>query len=191
LHQHPRLAAGITVMQMDAGLDSGPIVIQERLPIAPDDDAGTLHDKLALLGARLILPALDGIAAGTLTPRAQPAEGVVYASKLTPRDERLDWQRPAAELARQVRALAPRPGAWFTVNGERLKALAAELIGETFESAPGVVLDDRLTISCGRHALRITRIQRAGKAPLAAGDFLRGYRLPRGTALPLPGEGAT
>jgi methionyl-tRNA formyltransferase len=177
---------GITIMQMDAGLDTGPMLLQARLPIAPEDDAGSLQDKLAALGARLILQALDGVAAGTLAARPQPAAGATYAAKLTRADERLDWRRPAIELARQVRALSPQPGAWFAADGEQLKVLGAELVGESFEVVPGVVLDDRLTIACGHEALRLTRLQRPGKAPMPAAEFLRGYRLPRGSVLPVP-----
>ncbi len=179
---------GVTIMAMDEGLDTGPILLQERLPIAPDDDSGTLHDRLATTGARLILRALDEVAAGTLTAHPQPRTGATYAAKLTPSDERLDWRRPAIELERQVRALRPRPGAWMAMDGERLKVVAAEHVPGIVEGGPGVVLDDRLTVACGRAALRITRIQRAGKAPMPAGEFLRGYRLRRGTVLPSPAE---
>ena len=176
---------GITIMQMDAGLDTGPMLLQERLPIATTDDAGTLHDRLAALGARLVGAALAGCADGTLTARPQPADGVTYAAKITPADERLDWRRPAAVLASQVRALSPRPGAWFTIDGDRLKVLAAEpLVDATGE--PGRLLDDRLTVACGQGGLRILRIQRAGRAPMAADDFLRGFRLAKGAALSLP-----
>jgi len=176
---------GITIMQMDAGLDTGPMLLQERLPIAATDDAGTLHDKLAALGARLIVDALAGRADGTLIPQPQPAEGVTYAAKIGPADERLDWRRPAEALAAQVRALSPRPGAWFAIDGDRLKVLAVEPIVDAGEE-PGRLLDERLTVACGKGALRILRIQRAGKAPMAAADFLRGFRLAKGAALPLP-----
>ena len=177
---------GITIMQMDEGLDTGPMLLQERLPIGPDDDAGILHDKLASLGARLILRALDGLATSVLTARPQPSSAATYAAKLTRDDERLDWRRSAADLARQVRALGPRPGAWFAMNGDRLKVLAGEVVAEKFEAEPGVVLDDRLTIACGLEALRIARIQRPGREPMSAEEFLRGYRVPRGTVLPSP-----
>jgi methionyl-tRNA formyltransferase len=179
---------GITIMQMDEGLDTGPMLLQERVPIAPDDDAGTLHDKLASIGARLILRALEGLSTGVLTAQPQPSSGATYATKLTRDDERLDWRRSAEDLARQVRALSPRPGAWFAMNGDRLKVLAGKVIAETFEVAPGVVLDDRLTIACGREAFRIARIQRPGRAPMPVEEFLRGYRVPQGTVLPSSGE---
>ena len=174
---------GITIMQMDEGLDTGPMLLQERVPIASDDDAGILHDKLALLGARLMLRALDSLSSGVLTAQPQPSAGVTYAAKLTRDDERLDWRRSAEELARQVRALSPRPGAWFAMKGDRLKVLAGEVVPETYEVEPGTVLDDRLTIACGREALRILRVQRSGGAPMSAQEFLRGYRVPQGTLL--------
>ncbi len=179
---------GITIMQMDEGLDTGPMLLQERVPIGPEDDAGMLHDKLASIGSRLILRALDGLATGALTAQPQPSSGATYAAKLTREDERLDWRRSAADLARQVRALSPRPGAWFAMNGDRLKVLAGEVIAETFEVAPGVVLDNRFTIACGQEAFRIARIQRPGRAPMTAEEFLRGYRVPQGKVLPSSGE---
>jgi methionyl-tRNA formyltransferase len=179
---------GITIMQMNEGLDTGPVLLQERVPIAPEDDAGVLHDALASMGARLVVRALDGLASGALTAQPQPSSGTTYAAKLTRDDERLDWRRSAEELARQVRALSPRPGAWFAVNGDRLKVLAGEVIAETFEVVPGVVLDDRLTIACGEQSFRIGRIQRPGRAPMAAEEFLRGYRVPQGMVLPSSGE---
>ena len=179
---------GVTIMQMDEGLDTGPILLRERLAIGLDDDAGLLHDKLASLGARLILRALDGLADETLQAQPQPSAGVAYAAKITRTDERLDWRRSAEDLARQVRALSPRPGAWCALNGDRLKVLASEPIAKTVESAPGLVLDDRLTVACGRGALRLARIQRAGGAPMSAEAFLRGYRIPQGTVLPSPSD---
>jgi methionyl-tRNA formyltransferase len=154
----------------------------------PEDDAGTLHDKLAAMGARLILQALEDLAAQRTTLQRQPTLGATYATKITRDDEHLDWRRAAIDLARQVRALSPRPGAWFAIDGDRLKVLAAESGAGSSASVPGEVLDDRLSVACGSGALRITRLQRAGKAPMAVDDFLRGYRLPRGTVLPLPAE---
>jgi methionyl-tRNA formyltransferase len=179
---------GVTIMQMDEGLDTGPMLLQERVPIGPEDDAGTLHDKLASTGSRLILRVLEGLATAALTAQPQPSSGATYAAKLTRDDERLDWRRSAEDLARQVRALSPRPGAWFALNGDRLKVLAGEAIAETFEVAPGLVLDDRFTIACGHEAFRIARIQRPGRAPMSAEEFLRGYRVPQGTVLSSSGD---
>jgi methionyl-tRNA formyltransferase len=140
-----------------------------------------LHDALAAIGARLIVAALAGLAAGTLKPTPQPEAGVSYAKKLAREDGRLDWRRPAAELERLVRALDPWPGAFFEAGGERIKVLAAETIAAT--GAPGAVIDDRLTIACGEAALRLLRLQRAGKAPMPAAEFLRGHPVPPGTEL--------
>jgi methionyl-tRNA formyltransferase len=179
---------GITIMQMDAGLDTGPMLLQERIPIRPEDDAGTLHDKLAPLGAALIVSALDGVATGALTARPQPSAGVTYAAKVTRDDERLDWRRPASALACQVRALSPRPGSWLAIGGDRIKVLATEVIPGTFAAQPGTVLDDRLAIACGHQGLRVVRLQRPGRALMSAAEFLRGYRVPPGTILPSPGD---
>ena len=173
---------GITIMQMDEGLDTGPVLLAERLAIGPDETGASLHDRLAALGARAIVEALDGLAAGRLRPRPQPADGATYAAKLTRNERRLDWRQPAAVLARRVRALAPWPGAWLEVAGERVKVLAAE--AHAARGEPGRVIDDRLTVACGEGALRLTTLQRAGKAALPAEAFLRGFRLAPGTMLP-------
>jgi methionyl-tRNA formyltransferase len=178
---------GVTIMQMDAGLDTGPMLLSEPIPIADDETAGTLHDRLAALGARLIVTALDGLAAGKLRATPQPTEGAVYAAKLTRADEIIDWRKSAADIARQARALSPTPGAWFMAKGERIKLLATRLVEESGE--PGAVLDDQLTIACGGGALRPLQLQRAGRGPMAAADFLRGFPLPKGVQLALP-EGA-
>jgi methionyl-tRNA formyltransferase len=181
-------STGVTIMLMDHGLDTGPMLLRESIAVFPGETAGTLHDRLAVLGARLIVTALDGLAAGKLTATPQPAEGAVYAAKLGRADEIIDWRKSADEIARQVRALAPSPGAWFTAKGERIKLLAAQPAGGGGE--PGAILDDQLTIACGRGALRPLQLLRAGRAPMAAADFLRGFALPAGTRLPLPGKAA-
>jgi methionyl-tRNA formyltransferase len=177
--------SGITIMQMEEGLDTGPMLLAEAVPIGPKTTAQQLHDQLAQLGARLVIPALDGLAQGKLRPRPQPAEGVTYAKKLRREEGALDWRRPAAELERAVRAFDPWPGAWFEHQGERIKVLAADL-AEGGAAAPGTVLDDRLTIACGAGALRPTQLQRAGRAPQAADAFLRGYPIAAGSVLPCP-----
>jgi methionyl-tRNA formyltransferase len=183
--QHAILAGdqetGITIMRMDEGLDTGPILLSEPLPIGPAETGGSLHDRLASLGARLIVEGLAKLAAGKLVPRPQPAEGACYAPKLTRNDGRLDWRRPAEELARRVRALNPRPGAWCEAGRERLRVLAAE--SAAGNGPPGLLLDDRLTIACAMGALRLVEIQRPGRAAMGAEDFLRGYPLPKGTVL--------
>jgi methionyl-tRNA formyltransferase len=173
---------GVSIMEMDAGLDTGPILLQERVPIGPETTAATLHDRLAEVGARLMVTALEGRAAGTLAARAQPTEGVTYAKKLGRDEGRLDWSKPAATLERTVRALNPSPGVWFERAGERVKVLTAGIV-ESRGREPGTVLDDVFTVACGAGSLRLLRLQRAGRAPMDAADFLRGYPLPAGTRL--------
>ncbi|HLJ20014.1 MAG TPA: methionyl-tRNA formyltransferase [Stellaceae bacterium] len=174
---------GITVMQMDTGLDTGPMLLAESVPIGPETTAGMLHDRLAAVGARLIVRALARRADGTLVARPQPAEGVTYAKKLARDEGRLDWTKPAVELDRAVRALNPAPGVWFEHGGERIKVLAAAPAEQRAEVPPGTVFDGTLTVACGAGALRLTRLQRAGRAPVDADAFLRGYALPPGTRL--------
>ena len=175
-------ATGVTIMQMEAGLDTGPMLLRASVPIGPETTAATLHDQLAALGARLILRALDEEPA----PVPQPEAGVTYAPKLSRADGRLDWTRPARELDRQVRGLVPWPGAWTELRGETLKVLAARPEpgdGAPGDGAPGAALDDRLLIACGEGALRLLRVQRPGRAPLEADAMLRGLPVPVGTRL--------
>lgn len=175
---------GVTVMQMAEGLDSGPILLQRAVPIGPATTAAALHDQLAALGAELLVEALAGLAAGTLTGRPQDAAAACYADKLARTEGRLDWRRPAAELARQVRALTPWPGAFAELpGGGRLKVLAAEAV-EDEGGTPGALLDDALTVACGTGALRLVQVQKAGKAPVAGAAFLRGARLAPDAVLP-------
>ncbi len=168
---------GVTIMQMEAGLDTGPMLIWERVPIGPETTAATLHDELAELGARLILRAL----AENSVPVPQPEEGVTYAPKLSRADGQLDWTRPATALDRRVRGLVPWPGAWTSLGGETLKVLAAR--PEQGGGEPGTALDDRLLIACGEGALRLLRVQRPGRGPMAAEAMLRGLPVPPGTKL--------
>jgi len=177
---------GISIMRMDEGLDTGPVLLAERLPIAPGTGATALHDELAALGARLIVAALAAAAEGKLNPKLQPADGATYARKLRRDEGALDWRKPAAELERAVRAFDIFPGTYFTRDTERIRVLAAMLSEAPAGAAPGTVLDDALTIACGDGALRPTRLQRAGRAALATDEFLRGYAIPRGTVLPCP-----
>ncbi|MGF1631553.1 MAG: methionyl-tRNA formyltransferase [Kiloniellaceae bacterium] len=178
--------SGITIMQMEAGLDTGPMLLQRAVPIAAETTAQDLHDRLADLGAEMINEALEGLAGHCLQPVPQPAEGVTYAAKLEKSEGRLDWRESAAVLDRRVRAFTPWPGAYFEVEGERtrerLKVLAAEPRPES--GAPGTVLDGKATVACGAGALRLLKVQRAGKAPMAIEAFLRGFALPPGTVLP-------
>ena len=181
--------SGVTIMQMDEGLDTGPIVLQRRVPITDETTGASLHDALAALGADLIVEALDGIAAGILTPTPQPSEGATYAPKIERDEGHLEWSRPAAELERAVRALGPWPGTWFEHRGERIKVLAAAVDHRSGE--PGVVLNDASapagggvpTVACGEEALRMLRLQRPGRMPADGAEFLRGFLLPPGTRL--------
>ena len=175
---------GVTIMQMDEGLDTGPMLLQQAIPIGPKTTAGELTEQLAGLGARMMIEALDGVAADKLPARPQPAEGVTYATKLRREEALLDWRRPAAQLERQVRAFDPWPGAFFFAREERIRVLSAEAEPETGAAMPGTVLDERLSIACGEGVLRPLRLQRPGRAPLDAAAFLRGYALPAGTVLP-------
>jgi methionyl-tRNA formyltransferase len=173
------LETGVTIMQMDEGLDTGSILSVGKVPIAADTTAESLRDVLAEMGARLMVEALDGVVAGTLTARPQPETGATYARKLERDEGRLDWTRPAEELERTVRALNPWPGVWFEYRGERIRVLAAEVAEAVAES--GTVVDGRLTIACSEGGLRPLRVQRAGKAPVDTDAFLRGFALPEGT----------
>ncbi len=175
--------SGITIMVMDEGLDTGPMLLRDSVPIGPETSAAMLHDALAALGAKLIVQALAGLESGALVPVPQPAEGVTYAKKIAKDEARLDWRASAALLERRVRAFHPFPGAWFEAKGERLRVLAAKVEPHAGAAAPGTVLDASLTVACGEGALRPTLLQRAGKAPVAADAFLRGFALPAGTVL--------
>jgi len=168
---------GITIMRMEEGLDTGPMLLAEATPIGPRETTARLHDRLAAIGARLILRALDDAPAAT----PQPEAGVTYAAKLTKGDGVLDWRRPASLLDRQVRALTPWPGSFFDAGGETIRVLEAEPTGAA--GMPGTVLDGS-AIACGEGALRLIRLQRPGRAPLPADAVLRGFALP--PVLPCP-----
>ncbi len=172
---------GITIMRMDEGLDTGPMLLREAVPIGPRDTTVQVHDRLSDMGARLILRALDED-----PPEVpQPAEGATYAPKLGKEDGRLDWREPAGALDRRVRAMTPWPGAYTAWNGEMLRVLAAEPVADAgHAAAPGTVLDEALLVACGGGtALRLARVQRAGRAAMEAGAFLRGSPIPPGTVL--------
>lgn len=175
--------SGITIMQMDEGLDTGAILLQAATPIGTQAGAAELHDRLADLGARLIVEALARLATGGITARPQPADGVTYAVKLAREEGRLDWSRPAVVLERQVRAYDPWPGAWFELDGERIKVMKAAIAAGEPGASPGTILDDRLTIACGTGALRLLRVQRAGRAAMDVPEFLRGRPIAPGSRL--------
>jgi methionyl-tRNA formyltransferase len=171
-------ATGVTIMQMEAGLDTGPMLLKRAVEIE-DKNAAQLTGELADLGARMMVEVLADLPG--FEPMPQPDEGVTYAAKISKEEARIDWSRPAAELIRHVQGLAPFPGAWFEVNGERIKLLAAE--NARGVAMPGEVIDGRLTVACGNGALRPTVLQRAGKGPMGAEELLRGFPIPQGTML--------
>jgi methionyl-tRNA formyltransferase len=180
---------GISIMQMDEGLDTGAVLAREATAIGPDETAGALTDRLAAIGGRLLVAALDGVARGVLRPVPQPAEGTTYAGKLDRGEAQLDWRRRAVDLERQVRAFDPWPGAFFTMQGERVRVLAAEIVPGLATEPPGTVLDARLAIACAEGVFRPLRLQRAGRGPLDLEAFLRGFPIPAGTVLACPATG--
>jgi methionyl-tRNA formyltransferase len=176
---------GISIMQMDAGLDTGPLLSQQAIPIGPDDDAGTLHEKLAGMGARMLLQALEAVSSGTAKPAPQSKAGATYAAKVNKLEASIDWSRSALEIERQVRALRPTPGAFTALEGVPLKIWRAKVCDET-TGAPGTVLESRvaeLLIGCGKGMLSVQEVQRSGARRLAVADFLLGHPLPPGTRL--------
>lgn len=170
---------GICIMQMEAGLDTGPVLLCRATPIGAEETAGELHDRLSAMGAELIVEALARL--DDLTPVPQPEEGVTYAARIDKVEARLDWTRPAIEVDRLIRGLSPFPGAWTMIGGERVKILGARL--EAGEGAPGEVLDARLKVACGAGAVRLTRLQRAGRSVQDADSFLRGWPVAPGVRL--------
>lgn len=179
--------SGVMVMRMEEGLDTGPVALSEAVPIRPDTTAGDLHDQLAGLSARLAVEALARLEAGPLPTRAQPEAGVTYAAKIDKGETRIDWSLGADQVRGHIHGLSPFPGAWCPLvraNGkeERLKVLRAESLADV-SGAPGTVLDDRLTIACGTGAVRLVEVQRAGRSPMGAAEFLRGSPLAPGSRL--------
>jgi len=176
---------GVQVMRMSLGLDEGDIVATETVRIGPLDTAGSLSERLAEAGARLLPPTLAAIAAGTAVETPQVDEGVTYAKKIRTAEARIDWSRPARELDWHIRGLSPFPGAWFEAPSAkgpvRVKALLSRV--EDASGAPGTVLDDALLIACGEGAIRLLRAQREGKSAQDAGEFVRGFPLAAGTVL--------
>lgn len=169
---------GVQVMQMEAGLDTGPVRATARTPM-DGKTAGALSEELAQMGAALIVDVLADLAA--YPPQPQSAEGVTYAAKITKDEARIDFAAGAIQAERQVRAFNPAPGAFFTLDEERFKVLAADVIDQPGE--PGLVLDERLTIGCGTDSIRPTLIQRAGRGAMSVDELLRGFALPAGTRL--------
>ena len=172
---------GITIMQMDEGLDTGPMLLRRALPIAADDTTASLHDRLAALGGDCIVEALAALQCGQLSPTPQPAEGVTYAAKIGRAEADIDWSRPAAEIERAMRAFDPFPGAVSTLRDTAIKCWKAQVVAG--EGEPGRVLAvdaDGIVVACGRDALRCTVLQRPGSKRLPAGEFLRGFPVSAG-----------
>ncbi|MEZ5647787.1 MAG: methionyl-tRNA formyltransferase [Alphaproteobacteria bacterium] len=181
---------GITIMQMDEGLDTGPILMQTRFSIAADETLGSLHDRLSSIGATAIVTALSELEKGRLHAISQPEVGASYAHKITKEDARLDWTLPAQVLARRIRAFAPTPGAFFDYGQERIKVLKAEELSQSIQESPGKILrgspNRELCIACGVGGLRLLQLQRPGRQPLAAAEFLRGFPISSGVVLKMP-----
>jgi methionyl-tRNA formyltransferase len=172
---------GVQVMRMEEGLDTGPVLATAQTSIEADDTTGTLHDRLAALGATLLIGALAQLERGDVREVPQAEAGVTYAHKITPAETRIDWMRPAREVDCMIRGLSPHPGAWFELGGARIKALHS-LVG-LGEGEPGEALDDSLLIACGSGAVRLLTVQREGRGPLDAEVYLRGAAVPAGTRL--------
>ncbi|UWQ28460.1 methionyl-tRNA formyltransferase [Leisingera sp. M523] len=170
---------GICIMQMEAGLDTGPVLLRKATAIGAEETTAQLHNRLSEMGAALIVDALSRLA--ELTPEVQPEAGVTYAEKIDKGEAQVNWTRPAAEVDRQIRGLSPFPGAWCEIKGQRVKLLASRLAKG--QGAPGEVLDDNLTIACGSGAVQLLRLQRAGKSAQDPEVFLRGYPVSKGCRL--------
>lgn len=170
---------GVCIMQMEAGLDTGPVLLCEATKIGAEETTGDLHDRLSEIGARLIVDALSRLDELELT--AQPQTGVTYADKIDKAESRIDWARPAAEIDRHIRGLSPFPGAWTLIGGERVKCLASRLAAG--QGNPGEVLDDMLTVACGTGAVQLVKVQKSGRVAQESEAFLRGNPVGKGTKL--------
>lgn len=175
----------VNVMKMERGLDTGPVCLGRDITIAPEMTAGILHDNLSLAGAELMAEALVRLEAGSLQCTPQSQDGVTYAAKIDKSETRIDFTRPASQIINHIRGLSPAPGAWLEAlthgKAERIKVLFATEVEAN--DPPGTVLDDQLTIACGTNAIRFTHVQRAGKKPVSAEEFQRGFHLAPGTRL--------
>jgi methionyl-tRNA formyltransferase len=170
---------GICIMQMEAGLDTGPVLLRRATDIGAQEITAQLHDRLSEMGAKMIVEALDTLP--DLTADPQPEDGVTYAAKIDKSEARIDWTRPAVEVDRQIRGLSPFPGAWTEIGGERVKLLASRLADG--QGQPGEVLNDTLCVACGDGAIDLLRLQRAGKGSQDVETFLRGWPVPRGSRI--------
>jgi methionyl-tRNA formyltransferase len=172
---------GVQVMGMEVGLDTGPVMLTATTPISEADTMGDVHDRLSKAGAALMVEGLKLLEAGTAVLTPQTEEGVTIAGKVSPAEARIDWARTGREVGAHIRGLSPFPGAWFELGGQRIKALNA--IAAEGKGEPGQVLDDRLLVACGEGAVRLTRLQRAGKGAMTAEEFQRGAKIAKGETL--------
>jgi methionyl-tRNA formyltransferase len=170
---------GVCIMQMEAGLDTGPVLLRDALEIGAEETTLLLHDRLAVMGARLVVEALARLE--DLVPQVQPEDGVIYAAKIDKAEARIDWSRPAVEVDRLIRGLSPFPGAWFELDGVRVKVLGSKLVEGA--GAAGQVLDEALHVACGSGAVALTRLQKAGKGAQDVDVFQRGMQIAAGTDL--------
>lgn len=176
--------SGVCIMQMEEGLDTGPVISRHELPITKETTGASLHDALASLGAEAINPALQALASGTVQPEPQADEGVTYAKKLSRDEAKINFAQDARRIERTIRAFNPWPGAYFEFEGTRIKVISAQALDlGAMSNTPGTVLHPDLTISCADGALRPTMLQRAGKGPMEVEAFLRGFEIPVGTVL--------
>ena len=172
---------GVSIVKMDEGLDTGPVLAQTRVAMPDRATTGAFEAKLARLGATMLVETLQAYDAGTISPRPQDEAGATYAHKFAKQDGAIDWSRPADEIDRQVRAMSPWPGAWFTLGDSSVRVLACE--PAPGNGAPGTLLNDGFVVACGTGALELARVQRAGKAAMSGDAFLRGARLEAGDRL--------
>lgn len=182
---------GVTIIQMEAGLDTGPMLAIERVAITETTTTSILHDQLAVLAAEMIVAMVDRLADGPVSSTEQPADGATYAKKIEKEEGRIDWRQPALLIDRQLRALNPWPGCFTLLGDQRLRVHSGEIERETSagSAAPGTVLDDALRIACSEGVLRITKLQKAGGKPMDANAFLRGHPLSTGTEFDSTGAG--
>lgn len=173
--------SGISIMQMEKGLDTGPVLAMESFELKENETAASLHDKLAVLSGKMIVPTLESFSAGRIIPVLQDDKAATHAPKIKKQEALINWQKTAKEIDQQVRAFNPFPGAFFLLDGTRVKILEGQTQDQN--GNPGEALDDALLIGCGTGSYRIIRLQKEGKKPMAATDFLRGQAIPTGTAL--------